>query len=84
MNTQTTELRAIAKAAYILDHGWKFIAPRSQQENNGIQLYKTWQRPFLTGVDLETAYAMQKAQEDQMGDKSPLEEAKKIVAGWPS
>ena len=37
----------------------------------------------MTGVDLETAYAMQKGQEDRMGDKCRLEEAKKIVAGWP-
>lgn len=66
-----------AKACYILDHGWEL----AEHRQDGNHQYTTWQRPFLTGVDLETAYAMQKAQEDQIGDRCPLEEAKKFVAG---
>ena len=73
----------LRKSCYILDHGWEFVENPDGGKADSVHLYKTWQRPFMTGVDLETAYAMQKGQEDRMGDKCPLEEAKKIVAGWP-
>lgn len=69
-----------AMACHILDHGWGL----SEHRQDGNHQYTTWQRPFLTGVDLESAYAMQRAQEDEMGEKCPLEEAKKLVAGWKS
>lgn len=75
---ETTDRRAMA--CYILDHGWEL----AEHRQDGNHQYKTWRRPFLEGTDLDTAYAMQRGQEDRMGDKCPLEEAKKIVAGWPS
>lgn len=57
------DLLPIAKAAYLLDHGWDF-----EHKQDGNHLYKTPERPFMErGVDLETAYAMQKSQEDQFG-----------------
>lgn len=67
---------SIEKACYILDHGWEL----SEHRQDGNHQYTTWQRPFLTGVDLETAYAMQKSQEDEIGTKCPLAEARKINA----
>ncbi len=76
--TETTDPRAMA--CHILDHGWELVDSLNMGKLDHVQLYKTWQRPFLTGVDLETAYAMQKAQEDSIGDKCPLQEAKNFVA----
>lgn len=69
---------AIKKATYILDRGWEL----SEHRQDGNHQYNTWQRPFLTGVDLDTAYSMQKAQEDQIGDISLLEAARKLVSKW--
>lgn len=76
--TDTTDPRAMA--CHLLDHGWSFVESINCGKLNHIQLYKTWQRPFMEGVDLETAYAMQKSQEDRIGNKSTLDEAKEYMA----
>lgn len=74
------DLQPIQKAAYILDHGWELVPQATDGKLDCVYLYKTWQRPFLTGVNLEIAFDMQKTQEDETGNKCPLEEAKKYLA----
>jgi len=61
----------IQMACYIHDRGWSL----AEHRQDGNHLYTSPQRPFMQGVDLETAYGLQKSQEDRMGDKVPLEEA---------
>ena len=60
-------------ACHIHDRGWVL----AEHRQDGNHLYASPQRPFMQGVDLETAYGLQKSQEDKMGDKIPLEEAKR-------
>lgn len=64
-------IRPVQMACHIHDRGWII----SEHRQDGKHLYTSPERPFMDGVDLDTAYALQRSQEDKMGDKIPRDVA---------
>jgi len=61
---QTTESPDIAKACYLLDHGWEFVEPRNQEENRAPHRYTKKNASGMSNMLLEDAYKLEKGNND--------------------
>ena len=64
IKSETTELPDIAKAAYLLDHGWDFVMPRNQEENRAPHRYTKKNASAMSNTLLEDAYKLEKGNND--------------------
>lgn len=52
------------KAIYLLDHGWKFVEPRNQEENRAPHRYTKKNASGMSNMLLEDAYKLEKGNND--------------------
>ena len=62
MKTVTTSDKE--KAIYLLDHGWNFVMPRNQEENNAPHRYTKKNASGMSNMLLEDAYKLEKGNND--------------------